>query len=94
MKKDVMQHHKLRKVITLDPDIHHQIEAFFKEQGVKFNLSEAVRDVEKGLLASLIKQKELSGLEKVAPLLRAKASAGLIIADAFQNLIIDLDAKQ
>lgn len=88
------QGNKIRKVVLLDPDVHAQIEAYFKEQGIKFNLSEAVRDVELGLLNSLIKQREIAELGVTAPLLKAKATAGLIIADAFHNLFDDLKGME
>jgi len=82
---------KLRKVILLDADVHAQIESYFENQGIKFNLSEAVRSVEIGLLNSLIKYENVSVLGEAAPPLRAQATAGLIIADAFQGLMSDIE---
>jgi len=80
---------KKKIYVTVDEDIHYQIVSFFKEQGEKFNLSEAVQDIEKGLLHGLIKHKKTVGI--VAPLLRAKTMAGMIIGDAFQSLFSEIE---
>jgi hypothetical protein len=75
--------------VTVNEDIHNQIISYFEAQGEKFNLSEAVQDIEKGLLQGLIKHQKTVGI--VAPLLRAKTMAGLIIGDAFQSLFSEIE---
>ena len=79
---------KKRIFVTIDEDVHDQITSYFEEQGEKFNLSEVVQDIEKGMLQGLIKHKETVGI--IAPLLRAKTMAGLIIGDAFHSLFSDV----
>ena len=78
--------------VTVNEDVHDQIIAYFKEQGEKFNLSEAVQDIEDGLLQGLIKHKKTVGM--IAPLLRAKTMAGMIISEAFQSLFSDIEKKE
>lgn len=83
---------KKRIFVTVDEDVHNQITSYFEEQGEKFNLSEAVQDVERGLLHGLRKHKETMNL--VAPLLRAKTMAGLMIGEAFQSLFSDVEKAE
>jgi len=75
--------------VTVDIKIHNQIREYFKEIGEDFNLSAAVQEVERGILQGILKHQELAGIESST--VRAKATAGLVIADAFQDMFSDFE---
>lgn len=83
---------KKKITITVDAEIHNAIRKYFKEIGETFNLSAAVQEIEMGIFQGILKHKETA--ELVSPVLRAKATAGLVIADAFQSLFSDIKKEE
>lgn len=82
-----------RKInVTVDADIHDAIRAYFEEIGEPFNLSGAVQEIERGIFQGIMKHKQT--VEMVSPILRAKTTAGLVIADAFQSLFADISKAE
>lgn len=78
--------------VTVDAEIHNTIREYFKEIGEEFNLSAAVQEIELGIFKGIMKHKET--VELVSPILRAKTTAGLVIADAFQSLFSDISKAE
>ena len=78
--------------VTVDAEIHDAIRKYFRDIGEKFNLSAAVQEIEMGIFQGIMKHKET--VELVSPVLRAKTSAGLLIADAFQTLFSDIEKEE
>ena len=76
----------------MDAEIHDAIRKYFKDTGESFNLSAAVQEIEMSIFQGIMKHKET--VELVSPVLRAKTTAGLVIADAFQKLFLDIGKEE